>query len=97
MLEDIKKGLNKSINRAGIVRQVSAARTCEAWREAITVIFAPDVANKTQALKCKNGVMTVAVLNSVFAQEFRFKEDDIKQEINRIMGYEAVKIIRYEI
>lgn len=97
MLSTIKGGLKRSINKAGIVRQIDAARACEFWQEAISEIFTKEVAEKSRALRCKNGVMTVAVLSSVFAQEFKFKEEEIIGRINKKMNSVIVKKIRFEI
>lgn len=96
MLSTIKGGLKRSINKAGIVRQVDAARACEFWQEVISEMFTKEVATKSHAIRCKNGVMTVAVLSSVFAQEFKFKEEEIAEKINRKMNAKVVKKIRYE-
>ncbi|MFA6097510.1 MAG: DUF721 domain-containing protein [Candidatus Paceibacterota bacterium] len=96
MLSTINSGLKRSINKAGIVRQVDAARACEAWQEVISGMFTKEVAERSHALRCKNGVMTVAVLSSVFAQEFKFKEDEIINAINKKMGADVVNKLRYE-
>jgi len=96
MLSTIKSGLKRSINKAGIGKQVDAARVCEFWQEVVGDIFTPEVAHKSHAIRCKNGVMTIAVLNSVFAQEFKFKEGEIIDEINKKMGAIIVNKIRFE-
>lgn len=96
MLSTIKGSLKRSINKAGISKQVDAARSCEFWKEVIGEIFTQEVAEKSHAIRCKNGVMTVAVLSSVLAQEFKFKEEEIINGVNRKMGAVVVSKIRYE-
>jgi predicted nucleic acid-binding Zn ribbon protein len=97
MLTSINGDLKRSINKAGIDKQVKAAQVCQFWQETIKGIFGQKIAEKSQAIKFKNGALTVAVLSSVLAQEFKFKEDEIKGEINKKVGYNLVKKIRFEI
>jgi len=96
MLCSIGNDLKKSINKAGIGREVEAFQICELWKGVIEEIFTKEVADKTQAIKYKNGVLTIAVLSSVLAQEFKFKEEEIKEEMNKKIGYKAVRKIRLE-
>ena len=97
MLSSLKNFLDKSINKAGIQKQIEAARVCFLWEEVIREIFNEEAARKSKALKFKNGILTVAVLSSVLAQEFNFKREEIKGEINKKLGGERVKKIRFEI
>jgi len=97
MLNSIGGYLKKSINKAGINKQVEAAQVCQFWQGVIEDIFGKAVAEKSQAIKFKNGTITVAVLSSVLAQEFKFKEDEIKKDINKKVRYNAVRKIRFEI
>lgn len=97
MLNSIGGYLKKSINKAGISKQIEAVRICQFWQDVIRDIFGKAVAEKSQAIKFKNGAITVAVLSSVLAQEFKFKEDEIKEGINKKVGYNAVSKIKFEI
>jgi len=97
MLNSISGYLKKSINKAGINKQVEAVQICQFWQDVIEDIFGKAVAEKSQAIKFKNGAITVAVLSSVLTQEFKFKEDEIKGEINKKVRYNAVRKIRFEI
>ena len=97
MLVSINSDLKKSINKAGINKQVKAAQVCQFWNEVIKNIFGQKIVEKSQAIKFRNGALTVAVLSSVLAQEFKFKEGEIKEDINKKVGYSLVKKIRFEI
>lgn len=96
MLNSIGGDLKKSIAKAGISKQIEAVKICDLWEKKICEIFGPQVKEKSQAIQLKNGILTVAVLNPVLAQEFRFKEDEIKRELNR-QGSEYVRKIKFEI
>ncbi|NOQ67987.1 DUF721 domain-containing protein [Patescibacteria group bacterium] len=97
MLHSIGGDLKKSISKAGISREIEAFQVCDFWQKVIEDIFTKEIADKTQAIKYKNGALTVAVLSSVLAQEFKFKEEEIKEEINKKARYNAVRKIRFEI
>lgn len=97
MLNSIGGDLKKSINKAGIGKQIEAVQVCEFWQEVVGSIFGGQVAERSKALKFKNGAITVAVLSSVLAQEFKFKEGEIKENINRKAGYDLVRKIKFEI
>jgi len=96
MLNSIGGDLKKSINKAGITRQIEAVAVCDLWEKIICQIFGEQVIGKTQALHFKDGILTVAVLNPVLAQEFRFKEKEIRIEINKGRS-EFVRKIKFEI
>lgn len=96
MLNSIGDYLKKSVNKAGVGKQVQAAQICQFWQIIAGEIFGREVAEKSQAIRFKNGALTIAVLNSVLAQEFKFKENEIKGEINKKIGHDTVKKIRFE-
>lgn len=96
MLNSIGGDLLKSINKAGIARQIEAVAVCDLWEKVICAIFGEQVREKSQALHFKNGVLTVAVLNPVLAQEFKFKEEEIKQGLNSGRK-ERVRKLRFEV
>jgi len=97
MLLQIGGDLKKSINKAGLGKQVEAYQVCNYWGKIIEEIFTKEVSEKSQAIKYKDGTLTVAVLNSVFAQEFKFKEKEIKERMNKEIGYKSVRKIRFEL
>ena len=96
MLSFIGKDLINSINKAGISRQVEAVGVCDLWEKVICQVFGKQVIDKSKALYFKNGTLTVAVLNPVLSQEFRFKEEEIKSKLNQERK-NLVKKIRFEI
>jgi predicted nucleic acid-binding Zn ribbon protein len=96
MLTSINEHLKKSINKAGLNKQVEATQICELWRDTIKEIFTQETAERSQAIKFKKGILTVAVLNSVLAQEFKFKEEEIKAGLNKKVDHNVVKKIRFE-
>ena len=96
MLSSIGDYLKKSVNRAGVDKQVRAAQICQFWQEVVGEMFGMGVAKKSQAIKFKNGTLTIAVLNLVLAQEFKFREGEIKDKINKKTRSGVVEKIRFE-
>ena len=96
MLSGIGGDLKRSLNKAGITHQVAAVQVCDMWEEVVCGLFGPQVAGKSQALHLKDGVLTVAVLSPVLAQEFRFKESELRAALNgRAPG--QVRRLRFEV
>lgn len=96
MLNSIGSDLLRSLNKAGISKQIEAVQVCDQWEKVICQIFGEQVIGQTQALHFKNGILTIAVLSPVLAQEFKFKEEEIKKEINKGRK-DKVRKIRFEI
>lgn len=96
MLDFIGSDLLKSINKAGIARQIEAVAVCDMWEKVVCKIFGEQIRGRSQALHFKGGVLTVAVLSPVLAQEFKFKEEEIKKEIN-LGRKDQVRKIRFEV
>lgn len=97
MLNPICDYLKKSVNKAGVDKQVQAAQICQFWQVAVSKMFNEGAAKKSQAIRLRNSTLTVAVLNSVLAQEFKFKEGEIIEKLNKKVGGDIVKKIRFEI
>lgn len=96
MLHSIGGDLLQSLNKAGISKQIEAVQVCDLWEKVICKIFGEQVIGQTQALHFKDGTLTVAALSPVLAQEFKFKEEEIKKELNAGRK-EKVRKIRFEI
>ncbi|MDD3006591.1 MAG: DciA family protein [Candidatus Pacebacteria bacterium] len=96
MLNSIGGDLLKSLGKAGISKQIEAVQVCDLWEKVICKIFGEQVVGQSQAMYFKDGVLAVAVLNPVLAQEFKFKEEEIKKEINQGRS-DKIRKIRFEI
>lgn len=96
MLNSIGFDLHKSIKKAGIAKQIEAVTVCDIWESVVCEVFGDQIKEKSKAIRFKDGVLTVAVLSSVLAQEFKFKEEDIRNRINK-KNSGFVKKIRFEI
>lgn len=94
-MQDLKSLLNKSIQRAGITRQVDAVRVVEIAGEIIEELFSADIVSQVRPIYVKNKTLAIASLSSIASQEIRFREKEIIDMINERLGLEAVSKIRY--
>lgn len=94
MFLDIKKLLDSSINRAKIRPELEAVRVMNLFQELAKSCWGEVISSEMKALYIKNGCLTVAVLNNIYAQEIRLKEADFVREINTKMGKIIVVKIR---
>ncbi len=95
MFQDIGSLLPKAIKKAGIDRGVEASRVQRVFSQIVGQILPSDLAKKVKPLYVKNKVLIVAALSSVVAEELRFQQDKIIANINKKLGKEVVKEIKY--
>jgi len=95
MLFDLKNLLNSSVNRAGIGAHVGAVNAVNAAGEVIGLLFHAELSSKMTPQYIKNGALAIKFASPISAQEFRFKEEDFIREINKKLGAEKVKRIKY--
>ncbi|MFZ6036244.1 MAG: DciA family protein [Patescibacteria group bacterium] len=81
--------LQRSINQAGIGRQVSAAMMCQEFDRWLAQRY-PRIKDEVRAKFVKNGILTVAALNPAVAQEMKFHEREAVEFMQKKYGYKAV-------
>jgi hypothetical protein len=95
MIFDIKNLLNSSVNRAGISQQVGAVNAVNAAGDIISQLFDAELSSKMTPQYLKNGALAIKFATSITAQEFRFKEEEFIEKINKKLGAEKVKRVKY--
>ncbi|MBU4142119.1 DUF721 domain-containing protein [Patescibacteria group bacterium] len=93
----LKPFLNQAVNRAGIDKNIKAAGICDLWDKIIFEMFDKVFIEKCKAIRFKDGVLVVAVLGSVFAQELEMQKYEIMEAINKEVGINIVERIKFEI
>jgi hypothetical protein len=93
-MDTIKNLLSRRIKQSGLSQQVGTALLVEYAEQIIKKAFGEAVAKKMKPLYFKTGILNVACLSSVAAQEFNFKKQSIIKELNQKWGQEIVKDIR---
>ena len=74
-------------------RQVVASSVCVEFDKIIRDFFGDDFKDRTKALHFKNGILTIEVNGSVYAQEIYYKTHLIIEELNKKLGEKIVKRI----
>jgi len=88
----------KSINKAGIGRQVEAARVCDYYHQAlIKTDINKKALDQSKAIYYSNKILTVAVLGSAWAQEIQMRQHIIVEKINAYFRKEIVNRINFKI
>jgi predicted nucleic acid-binding Zn ribbon protein len=97
MLTKLSSSISFQVNRLGLGKEIEAARVCAFWDKIITEKFDQTASEKSKAIRFKDKILTVAVLSSVWAQEFQYNQQDIIEKINKKFGRNIVEKIRFEL
>ena len=100
MTKPIKIGniIDKNINRAGLTKQVEAARICNTYHQALRGLdINKEVLKKSQAIHYRYKILTVAVLGASWAQELQMRRHLIIKEINKKMDRPVVHRIIFQV
>jgi hypothetical protein len=91
----LKKEIKKVINRVGIARELEAVIICRRSEE----VIAKNIKSKIRVLKYLNLTQTIEVEAASFSlgQRLRSNEKNIIAEINKAIGDDQVKRIRYKV
>ncbi|MCX6738229.1 MAG: DUF721 domain-containing protein, partial [Candidatus Parcubacteria bacterium] len=78
-------------------REILAVEICKMWSRVIERLFDKDIAESTQALSFKDGVLVVKISNSVLAQELQIEKENIIASINKEAKKKIVENINYRL
>ena len=88
----------KTLNKAGITKQVEAAQICDTYHKVLVDTDIDEKAlEKSQAIRYKYKVLTVAVIGSGWAQELQMRRHLIIEGINKEIGRPVVHRIIFQI
>lgn len=95
MFHDLKNLVVNAAQRAGISRQVEAARVTALFNKLAPTILDKQIAREVKAAYVRNNILTVECSSSLIMQEVRYREPEIIQAINQKFGMQAVEKIRF--
>jgi predicted nucleic acid-binding Zn ribbon protein len=93
-MEILKNLLAKRIRQNGLARQVGTAMIMTEFQKILDEKFGERVAKKVRPLYYKHGVVNVACLSSVMAQEINLQKQELITSLNKNLGQDFVKDIR---
>lgn len=77
------------LNSLGIRERVKEAGAVEAWSEAV----GKEIAEKSEAISCVEGRLTVRVSDSTWSQELHFMRQELIDAVNESLGEKIVREI----
>ena len=84
--------IRQLVNGLGIGEKLREQRVLSLWEE----IVGKDIASVTQVEGFRGGQLTVSVQNPTWRHWLIFQRENIRQNLNREVGGEVVKIIRLQ-
>ncbi len=92
--QTLRSLLPKAIKKAGLARQVEAGLVCQEFDELAKDIF-KEISSQAKAIYFKDKILTIAVLNSVLAQEIKLRERYFIDKLNDKRGWDTVLGLRF--
>lgn len=91
-----KELLQKSLNKAGVSTQVQAAQICDYCDK---IIFEKNKKSQgcVKAFSYQNNILTVLVVNSLWASEIQMMSFQIIEAINEEFGKNTIERIQYKV
>lgn len=91
MAQHIGTALRLVIDRLGLRQGIDEARIVEAW----SVIAGPQINSVTDQSWVKSGTLYVRLTSAIWRQELHLRHSEWLGRLNRELGSEAVKAIRF--
>ena len=95
MFQDLKTILPKSVKRAGIDKKVGEKLALEMFREALAGFLNSDSAMQVKVLYIREGVISLACLSEEIIKEIKSSQNEIIAIINKEIGKNVIKQVRY--
>ena len=94
MIESIGNILSKRASLSGVGRTIADSLVVEKFNEFLAEEFSSHK-NKTQAVYIKNEIIYLIVLDSILAQEIKFKEHLLIDKTNKCLKQDIIQGIRF--
>lgn len=92
---NLKSILGQHIEKKGVAKSMEASVVCDKFDAWAVQKFGEVMGHKVKAAKFINGVLTLSSQSSVLSQEIKLNEEQIKQEVNGILGEEVIKQLMF--
>ena len=90
-MEAVANVLSRLMQRLGLSAQLEGWRAVEEWHR----LVGPRVGRHTRAVSFRNGALLVEVEGSAWMHELSFLKRDLLQTINRHLGADRVREVRF--
>lgn len=92
---DLKDILGKQVNKKGLAKSMEASVVCDKFNTWLVGKFGETLGNQAKAIHFKTGILTIQVTSSVMSQEIKLNEEDIRKEVNGILGEQVIKSLAF--
>ena len=90
-MEHLKKAIKTAINKAGIENALKQESAVFLWKE----VVGRKVSKAAKAEKVDKGTLIVKTDSAVWRQELQMQKEQLIEKINKKIGSEAIKEIRF--
>jgi hypothetical protein len=93
----VEKLLKKSVKAAGLTDQLAGSTILAAFDQVMSDFFGRGILNKIKPLSIQKGVLTIACLSSILAENLKVKEKLIIFRLNQVVGKKVIIKIKYSV
>ena len=90
-MEKLNTTIKKFLNNLGLTQSVNQNTAIILWDE----IVGEKISKNTEPISVEHGILTVSVSSSTWRQELVFKQQDIINQLNKKLGKNTIKEVRF--
>jgi len=90
-LEKLNTTIKKFLNNFGLTQSVIQNTAIILWDE----VVGEKISKNTKPISAEHGTLTVSVSNPTWRQELVFKQQDIINQLNKKLGKNTIKEVRF--
>lgn len=90
-MQELKKIIGRFLKKNGLEKGVNQNKALLIWKE----IVGKTIADNTSPEKVEHGILTVKTKNSSWRQELLFKKQEIIEKLNKSLGDNTIKEIKF--
>ena len=90
-MEKLNTTIKKFLNNFGLTQSVNQNTAIILWDE----VVGEKISKNTEPISVEHGTLTVSVSNPAWRQELVFKQQDIINQLNKKLGKNTIKEVRF--
>ena len=90
-MQELKKAIKNFLRNAGLEKGVNQNKALQLWPD----VVGKKVSDNTRAQSVEAGILIVKTKNAAWRQELVFKQSEIIQGLNKKLGKNTIKSIRF--
>jgi hypothetical protein len=96
MFLPLREFLKKRVRSYGIDKKLFRAKISSLWKEVVEKMYGKKISGQTRVLSFQNNILSVGLLDSVFALKVKKAEKKIIAVLNKKLGGEKIKKIFFK-